>query len=75
MPGIDFARVESFTDDEALERIAAARASRIIIDGADDNEDFTCALKLTQVISPELIHTLMSSPSVTSFTRCHPLIR
>ena len=30
-----------------------SRASKVIIDGADDNENFTCAYKLSQLVGPQ----------------------
>ncbi|AXQ96490.1 potassium channel family protein [Pseudoalteromonas piscicida] len=52
-PEVAFARLTSFTDDEQLSRINIERADKIIIDGDDDNQTFTTALKLSRVVKPE----------------------
>ncbi|KJZ02457.1 potassium channel family protein [Pseudoalteromonas piscicida] len=52
-PEVAFARLISFTDDEQLSRINIERADKIIIDGDDDNQTFTTALKLSRVVKPE----------------------
>ncbi|CAM4467392.1 potassium channel family protein [Pseudoalteromonas maricaloris] len=52
-PEVAFARLTSFTDDEQLSRINIERADKIIIDGDDDNQTFTTALKLSRVVKSE----------------------
>ncbi|QUI62105.1 two pore domain potassium channel family protein [Pseudoalteromonas sp. A22] len=52
-PEVAFARLTSFTDDEQLSRINIERADKIIIDGDDDNQTFTTALKLSRVVKLE----------------------
>ncbi|MCO7199900.1 potassium channel family protein [Pseudoalteromonas sp. OANN1] len=52
-PEVAFARLTSFTDDEQLSRINIERADKIIIDGDDDNQTFTTALKLSRVVKPK----------------------
>ncbi|PAY00772.1 potassium channel protein [Pseudoalteromonas sp. HM-SA03] len=52
-PEVAFARLTSFTDDEQLSRINIERADKIIIDGGDDNQTFTTALKLSRVVKSE----------------------
>ncbi|CAM4066736.1 potassium channel family protein [Pseudoalteromonas byunsanensis] len=47
---VDFARLSSFTDDDELARIAITAADKIIIDGQDDDQTFTTALKLSPMI-------------------------
>ncbi|BBN83040.1 potassium channel protein [Pseudoalteromonas sp. A25] len=47
---VDFAKLSSFTDDEELARIGIAQADKIIIDGQDDDQTFTTALKLSPMV-------------------------
>ena len=52
-PEVAFARSASFTDDEQLSRINITQADKVIIDGDDDNQTFTTALKLSKVVKPQ----------------------
>ncbi|CAH9055227.1 hypothetical protein PSECIP111951_02758 [Pseudoalteromonas holothuriae] len=47
---VDFAKLASFTDDDELARISTSYADKIIIDGQDDNQTFTAALKLSPMV-------------------------
>lgn len=47
---VEFARLKSFTDDQELERVGIKKADRIIVDGENDDQTFTCALKLSGVV-------------------------
>jgi voltage-gated potassium channel len=47
---VDFARLSSFTDDDELARIATNQADKVIIDGQDDDQTFTTALKLSPMV-------------------------
>lgn len=52
-PEIEFARLKSFTDDAELKRIAVGEADKIIVDGDNDDQTFTCALKLSSMIADD----------------------
>ncbi|WAJ69506.1 potassium channel family protein [Catenovulum adriaticum] len=47
---VDFAKLNSFTLDSDLERVAASQADRIIIYGQTDDQTLTCALKLSPLV-------------------------
>ena len=51
--GVEFCKVESFTDDESLRRIAIDSADRVIIDGHDDNENFTNSIHFKNKVSDD----------------------
>ena len=50
---VDFARLTSFTDLEELERVAISRADKVIIDGQDDDQTFTTALRISRLVKDE----------------------
>ncbi|GAA0304888.1 ion channel [Psychrosphaera haliotis] len=50
---VEFARLRSFTDNEELERIAAKKADRVIVDCENDDMTFTTALKLSKIIADD----------------------
>ena len=50
-PEVEFARLKSFTDDAELQRIAVNEADKIIVDGDNDDQTFTCALKLSSMVA------------------------
>jgi len=52
-PEVEFARLKSFTDNDELERIAVKQADKIIVDGDNDDQTFTCALKLSNMIAAD----------------------
>jgi len=45
---VDFARLTSFTDLDELERVAIRHADKVIIDGQDDDQTFTTALRISR---------------------------
>lgn len=47
---VDFARLSSFTDCEQLDRVAIKEADKIIIDGQDDDQTFTTALRISKLV-------------------------
>lgn len=47
---VDFARLQSFTDISELKRVAIEHADRVIVDGRDDDQTFTTALRLSTLI-------------------------
>ena len=49
-PDVKFVRLTTFTEDEQLARIAIADADKVIIDGQDDDQTFTTALKLSPIV-------------------------
>lgn len=52
-PTVEFAKLSSFTDDQELARIAVAHADKVIVDGDNDDQTFTCALKLSNLIAED----------------------
>ncbi len=52
-PMVDFARLSSFTDLDELKRIAIDRADKIIIDGQDDDQTFTTALRISKLVNEQ----------------------
>jgi voltage-gated potassium channel len=50
---VDFARLASFTNLEELERVAISRADKVIIDGQDDDQTFTTALRISRLVKKE----------------------
>lgn len=50
-PHVDFAKLSSFTDNQALERVGISGADKVIIDGVDDNQTFTTALKISKLVN------------------------
>ena len=52
-PMVEFARLKSFTNDSELKRISVAQADKIIVDGDNDDQTFTCALKLSSMIADD----------------------
>ncbi len=52
-PMVEFAKLKSFTDDAELVRIAVKEADKIIVDGDNDDQTFTCALKLSNLIADD----------------------
>ncbi|MBD57486.1 ion channel [Pseudoalteromonas sp. SSMSWG5] len=52
-PMVDFARLSSFTDLDELQRIAIERADKIIIDGQDDDQTFTTALRISKLVNKD----------------------
>jgi voltage-gated potassium channel len=52
-PEVDFARLESFTDDNELARVSIKAADKVIIDGKDDDQTFTTALKISPLVASD----------------------
>ncbi|CCQ12690.1 putative potassium channel [Pseudoalteromonas luteoviolacea B = ATCC 29581] len=52
-PEVDFAKLPSFTDDQELARVALKSADKVIIDGKDDDQTFTTALKISPVVKSQ----------------------
>lgn len=50
---VEFARLKSFTNDDELKRVAVQEADRIIVDGINDDQTFTCALKLSPLVASD----------------------
>ncbi|WP_404341495.1 potassium channel family protein [Pseudoalteromonas mariniglutinosa] len=50
-PHVDFARLNSFTDLDELKRVAIERADKVIIDGQDDDQTFTTALRISKLVN------------------------
>lgn len=50
---VEFARLKSFTDDRELSRIGIQNADRVIVDGINDDQTFTCALKLSTKVASD----------------------
>lgn len=50
---VEFAKLSSFTDDVQLQRVAVGRADKIIVDGDNDDQTFTCALKLSGMVADD----------------------
>lgn len=50
---VDFVRLTSFTDLSELERVAIKLADKIIIDGQDDDETFTTALRISKLVKDD----------------------
>lgn len=49
-PSVLFLRINSFTDVKDLNRAGIATADRVIIDGRDDNQTFTTALRISKLV-------------------------
>ncbi|MBB1488029.1 potassium channel family protein [Oceanospirillum sediminis] len=49
-PDVRFACVSSYTDDQELERIALARANRVMIHALNDQDTITIALKVSPLV-------------------------
>lgn len=47
---VSFLRINSFTDTNELSRAGIYQADRIIVDGRDDNQTFTTALKVSKLV-------------------------
>lgn len=47
---VDFAKLPSFTEAKELKRIGINTASRIIIDGKDDDQTFTTGLRIAKLV-------------------------
>ena len=50
---VDFARLTSFTNLGELERVAIRRADKVIIDGQDDDQTFTTALRISRLVKDD----------------------
>ena len=50
---VEFAKLKSLTQDEELTRVAVTKADRIIVDCDNDDQTFTCALKLSSLVKDE----------------------
>lgn len=50
---VDFVRLQTFTDKSDLERVAIQHADKVIIDGKDDNDTFTTALRVSKLVGDE----------------------
>ena len=48
---VEFAKLKSLTADDELLRVAAQRADRVIVDADNDDQSFTCALKLSSFVA------------------------
>lgn len=51
-PDVHFVRLSSYTDEEQLQRVAINTADKVIIGGGDDNQSFTTALKVSNLVKP-----------------------
>ena len=49
-PDVSFVKLSSYTDEEQLSRVGISTADRIIVEGADDNQSFTTALKISKLV-------------------------
>ncbi|WP_105265640.1 potassium channel family protein [Pseudoalteromonas sp. T1lg76] len=49
-PNVSFVKLSSYTDEEQLKRVGISTADRIIVEGADDNQSFTTALKISKLV-------------------------
>ena len=49
-PNVSFVKLSSYTDEEQLNRVGITTADRIIVEGADDNQSFTTALKISKLV-------------------------
>lgn len=47
---VEFAKLESFTDEEELNRVGISGASRVIVDAKDDNETLTVTLRISKLV-------------------------
>lgn len=47
---VEFAKLESFTDETELKRVSIGKAARIIVDAKDDNETLTVTLRLSKLV-------------------------
>lgn len=52
-PDVSFVKLGSFTDIQELERAAISTADRVIIDGRDDNQTFTTALRISKLVKEQ----------------------
>ncbi len=52
-PDVSFVRLASYTDEVELARVGIRGAAKVIVDGVDDNQTFTTALKVSHSVSPE----------------------
>lgn len=52
-PHVDFARLSSFTDCNELARVAINQADKVIIDGQDDDQTFTTALRISKLVNSQ----------------------
>ncbi|MGO2074133.1 MAG: potassium channel family protein [Pseudoalteromonas sp.] len=52
-PQVDFAHLNSFTALEELKRVAIDRADKVIIDGQDDDQTFTTALRISRLVNEQ----------------------
>ena len=50
---VDFVHLSSFTDLDELKRVAIAYADKIIIDGEDDDQTFTTALRISRLVKDD----------------------
>ena len=50
-PHVDFVRLSSFTNRDELKRVAIDSADKVIIDGRDDDQTFTTALKISRLVN------------------------
>lgn len=50
---VDFVRLSSFTDLEELKRVAISYADKVIIDGQDDDQTFTTALRISRLVKDD----------------------
>lgn len=52
-PMVEFAKMQSFTEDSELQRVNVNEADRIIVDCGNDDMTFTCALKLSPIVEKD----------------------
>jgi voltage-gated potassium channel len=52
-PAVKFARLHSFTDPAELARVGLASASRVLVDGEDDDQTLTTSLALSAKAAPD----------------------
>jgi voltage-gated potassium channel len=50
---VDFACLTSFTDLDELKRVAISYADKVIIDGQDDDQTFTTALRISRLVKED----------------------
>jgi voltage-gated potassium channel len=69
---VAFAKLQSFTNIDELKRVGIAQADRVIVDGSDDNETFTTALRLSKMVNADChISTYFNDETKVEMLREH----
>lgn len=69
---VAFAKLNSFTNIDELKRVGITQADRVIVDGRDDNETFTTALRLSKMVNPDChISTYFNDETKVEMLREH----